>query len=66
MIRRTIEEFSENGLAVRVIKVSLLGLPLYFSKKTSTNIAAIQALQTTVKHKIKGFKYETKNKSKKN
>lgn len=67
MIRQTTKEFTVNGLAVRTIEITFFGVPIYSFKKTSTNQAAVAQLQQAAETtKVKGFSYETKNKSKKN
>lgn len=67
MINYKVKEYSNDGLAIRVAKVTLFGIPLYKFKKTSTNRIAVAQL-TTAKNsiKIKGFSNETEDKSKKN
>lgn len=67
MIKQETKEYSEDGLAVRTIRITLFGVPIYRFKETSTNKAAVAQLAVAPKlTKVKGFSYETKNKSKKN
>lgn len=67
MIKVETKEYSENDLAVKTIKVIFFGVLIYNSKYTTTSSSAIQELTPVTKiNKITGFKYETKNKSKKN
>lgn len=67
MIKQETKEYSEDGLAVRIMRITLFGMPIYRFKETSTNKAAVAQLTTAPKPtKVKGFSYETKDKSKKN
>lgn len=60
MIRQETKEYSENGLAIRTIRVTLFGISIYRFKKTSTNKGAVAQLATAPKSiKVKGFNYET-------
>lgn len=67
MIKQETKEYSEDGLAVRTIRITLFGVPIYRFKETSTNKDAVAQLTAAPKPtKVKGFSYETKDKSKKN
>lgn len=62
MIRKITQEYSEGNLAVRVTIVTFLCIPIFKSKKTSTNNSAVSQLTTIKKStKIKGFNYENEN-----
>lgn len=63
MIKKEIKEYSEDGLAIRIIRITLFGIPIYIFKETSTNIDIITQLTTAPKiiKKVKGFSNETKN-----
>lgn len=66
MIKSKVKEFSKNGLAIRTIEVTFIGIPIYSYEKTSTNKAAVAQLTAVSEPtKIKGYLNETKNKSKK-
>lgn len=65
MIKVFDDEYREGDLAIKIVKVTFFGIPIYISKKTSTASNIVAALtQTKKQNKVKGF-YETKNKSKK-
>ena len=67
MIQSKISEYSEGDLAVRVMAITILGIPIYRRIETSTNRDIVAQLTIpSPKIKIKGFSHETKNKSKKN
>lgn len=67
MVKQETKEYSEDGLAVRTIQVTIFGVPIYKFKKTSTNQAAVAQLSSAKKSvKVKGFINEAKSKSKKN
>ena len=67
MIKVETKEYSENDLAVKTIKVIFFGVLIYNSRYTTTSSSAIKELTPVTKiNKITGFKYETKDKSKKN
>lgn len=62
MIKQETKEYSEDGLAVRIIQITLFGVPIYRFKKTSTNEAAVAQLTTAPKPtKVKGFSNETED-----
>lgn len=65
MIRMVTQEYQEGNLAVRTTVVTFLFIPIFKFKKTSTNQMAVMQL-APIKEKIqlKGFNYETENKSK--
>lgn len=64
MIKQETKEYSEDGLAVRTMQITLFGVPIYRfkKKKTSTNKAAVAQLTTVSKPaKVKGFSNENKD-----
>ena len=62
MITQETKEYSEDGLAVRTIRITLFGVPIYRFKETSTNKAAVAQLTTVSKPaKVKGFSNENKD-----
>lgn len=62
MIKQEIKEYSEDGLAVRAVQITLFGVPIYRFKETSTNKAAVAQLTTVPKPtKVKGFSNENKD-----
>lgn len=66
MIRMVTQEYQEGNLAIRTTVVTFLFIPIFKFKKTSTNQMAVSQL-TPIKEKkiqLKGFNYETENKSK--
>ena len=56
------QEYREENLAVRTTIVTLLCIPIFKFRKTSTNNVAVKQL-TAIKESIevKGFKYENEN-----
>lgn len=63
MISIIIQEYREGNLAVRDTVVIFLGIPIFKSRKTSTNNMAVEQL-TPIKEvtKVKGFiRHETKD-----
>lgn len=62
MIERVTQEYREGNLAVRTTVVTFLRIPIFKSKKTSTNNSAVSQLTTIKKStKVKGFNYENEN-----
>lgn len=62
MIKQETKEYSEDGLAVRTMQITLFDVPIYRFKKTSTNKAAVAQLTTVSKPaKVKGFSNENKD-----
>lgn len=62
MIKQETKEYSEDGLAVRTIRITLFGVPIYRFKKTSTNNKAVAMLaKASQSKKVIGFSYETKD-----
>lgn len=62
MIKQETKEYSEDGLAVRTMQITLFGVPIYRFKKTSTNKAAVAQLTTVSKPaKVKGFSNEDRD-----
>lgn len=57
MIKEAVNEFVEDNLVVRTIRITFLGLPIFMYRKTSTNKMALQQYTpVSVKNKqIKGF-----------
>lgn len=66
MINVITNEYREGDLAVKTVVVTFLYIPIFKKTETSTNSAAVIALTGITKPtKVNGFKYETRNKSKK-
>jgi hypothetical protein len=65
MIKVVTKEYMEGVLVVRTIVVTFLSIPIFKSKKTTTHQMVVRQF-APVKEKIqlKGFNYETENKSK--
>ena len=65
MIKMVTQEHQEGNLAVRTTVVTFFYIPIFKFKKTSTNQMAVRQL-TPIKERVqlKGFSYETENKSK--
>lgn len=63
MIKQEIKEYSEDGLAVRTVQITLFGVPIYRFKETSTNKAAVaQSDYSTKTYKSKkDFSNENKD-----
>lgn len=60
MIKVLTQEYKEGDLAVRLTKVTFLYIPIYKSKRTTTNRQAVSLLTVKNKsNKIKGFNNET-------
>lgn len=56
MIKKTIQEYQENDIAIRIIVITFLGIPVFSLKNTTTDYRVVQNLKplknTT---KIKGY-----------
>lgn len=65
MIKIVTQEYQEGNLAVRTTVVTFLFIPIFKFKKTSTNQMAVRQL-TPMKERVqlKGFNYDTEDKSK--
>lgn len=62
MIKLIYNEYREGDLAVKCTKVTFLGIPIFNSKKTSTNNKAVAMLaKASQSKKVIGFSYETKD-----
>lgn len=69
MIKKLIKEYREGNFAILTEEVTFFNIPIFKCKKISTNNTVVRALTPIQQNKgikIKGFKYETNNKSKKN
>lgn len=55
MIKTRVNEFIEGDLAVRTVRVSFLGIPIYRYRKETTNSKVVAVLRTVSHDKIKGF-----------
>lgn len=61
MIKQETKEYSEDGLAVRTIRITLFGVPIYRFKKTSNKAAVAQLTTAPKPTKVKGFSNETED-----
>lgn len=69
MIKKLIKEYREGNFAILTEEVTFFNIPIFKCKKISTNNTVVRVLTPIQQNKgikIKGFKYETNNKSKKN
>lgn len=65
MIKKLIKEYREGNFAILTEEVTFFNIPIFKCKKISTNNTAVKALTPIQCTKeIKGFKYETEDKSK--
>lgn len=65
MIDMVSQEYAEDNLAVRTIVITFFHIPIFKFRKTSTNCMTIRQLTPIKKRtQLKGFNYETENKSK--
>ena len=62
MIKLETNEYSKDGVAIRVTQVTIFNIPVYKFKEMSTNKDIVNQLTVTSKpNKVKGFKNEVED-----